>query len=79
MDTRLLTAKEMARYLATTPAQIYQMVSRRQIPFVKIGRSTRFDRLAIDEWIKKRAVPDGVRGSGSNIRFSEGKSYRTEK
>lgn len=47
---------ELAIYLGTTAGQVYQMVSRRQVPFVKIGRSTRFDIRAIDAWIAQRSV-----------------------
>lgn len=78
MNSRLLKAVEVAHYIGTSVGQIYQMVSRRQIPFVKIGRSTRFDRVAIDEWIGKLSVPSCVRRSGRTIRSTEGRSYTTE-
>jgi excisionase family DNA binding protein len=53
---RLLTAVEVGEYLGKSPGSIYQMATRRQIPFVKIGGSTRFDIHAIDAWIKKNSV-----------------------
>jgi excisionase family DNA binding protein len=57
IERRLLTVRDMAECLGTTMGAIYQMVSRRQIPFVKIGRSTRFDKEAIDAWIKAHSKP----------------------
>jgi excisionase family DNA binding protein len=40
---RLLTVRQAAEYLATTPATIYTRIWRREIPFIKIGRSVRLD------------------------------------
>jgi excisionase family DNA binding protein len=47
---------ECAEYLGTTPGVIYQWVSKRTIPFVKIHSSTRFDILEIDQMIEKGRV-----------------------
>ena len=57
---RLLKAPELAEYIGTTTLNVYQMVSKKQIPFVKIGRSVRFDKWDIDRFIeahKHRAHP----------------------
>ena len=40
---RLLNVKEAARLLGTTAGSLYSMVWRREVPFVKLGRSLRFD------------------------------------
>ena len=50
---RLLTVPECATYIGSTPLNIYQMVSKGQIPYVKIGRSTRFDLRELDTWIDR--------------------------
>lgn len=42
-EVRLLNVRDAARYLGTTPATLYTKVWRREIPFVKFGRSLRFD------------------------------------
>jgi excisionase family DNA binding protein len=42
-EVRLLNVKEAALFLGTTPGSLYSMVWRREVPFVKIGRSLRFD------------------------------------
>jgi len=59
IDKRLLRAPELADYIGTTTLNVYQMVSKRQIPFVKIGRSVRFDLRTIDAWIESQAVKVG--------------------
>jgi len=52
VSKRLMNAEEVAVYIGTTHLNVYQMVSKRGIPFVKIGRSVRFDLRDIDPWIE---------------------------
>ena len=61
MIRRLINVQDMAAYIGTTPGVIYQMVSQKTIPYVKIGRSTRFDMQKVDAWIEKNSR--GVHGS----------------
>ena len=56
MEKRLLNIKEAADYLATTAGTLYQKVHNGTIPYVKIGRSLRFDIEELDEFIKNNAV-----------------------
>jgi excisionase family DNA binding protein len=42
-DVRLLNVQDAARYLGTTVKTLYGRVWRREISFVKLGRSVRFD------------------------------------
>ncbi len=53
---RLLTVREAAGYLGTTVATLYSKVWRREIPFVKLGRSVRFDVIELDELIEHSKV-----------------------
>ncbi len=55
---RLMNAQEVAEYIGTTHLNVYQMVSKRGIPFVKIGRSVRFDLHEIDPWIERQKHGD---------------------
>lgn len=55
-EKRLLNAGEGAAYVGTTKLNIYQMASKGLIPFVKIGRSLRFDRFDLDKWIDAKKV-----------------------
>ena len=56
MTRRLLDIKEVAEYVGLSPHTIYSMVSQRRIPFVKIGRLTKFDLRLLDEWIAKNTM-----------------------
>jgi predicted DNA-binding transcriptional regulator AlpA len=52
---RLLNADELAAYIGTTTENVYQMKSKGDFPdglIVKIGRSLRFDKPAVDLWIE---------------------------
>ena len=58
---RLLGVREAARFLGTTPASLYLMVWRREVPFVKLGRSLRFDVKDLDALIESSKVkPDAL-------------------
>jgi len=53
---RLLNVRDAARFLGTTPKTLYSMAWRREIVFVKIGRSLRFDVRDLEEMIEKSKV-----------------------
>lgn len=57
LETDLLTLPEVAELLRVTPRAIYYLVHGRKIPHLKLGRSLRFDRLEIDQWLRKQRVP----------------------
>ena len=53
---RPLNVRDAARFLGTTPKTLYSMAWRREIVFVKIGRSLRFDVRDLEEMIEKSKV-----------------------
>jgi excisionase family DNA binding protein len=53
---RLLDVRHAAHFLGTTPKTLYTMVWRREIVFVKIGRSLRFDLKDLEQMIEKGKV-----------------------
>lgn len=53
---RLLDIQEVATYTGLSVHTLYTMVSQRRIPFVKLGRLTKFDREEIDKWIAVHSV-----------------------
>ena len=53
---RLMCVREAAAYLGTTPATLYTRVWRREIPFIKLGRSLRFDVKDLEELIERSKV-----------------------
>jgi excisionase family DNA binding protein len=53
---RLLNISEVAEFTGLSVHTLYTMVSQRRIPFVKVGRLTKFDLRLLDEWIAKNTV-----------------------
>ena len=53
---RLVSIREAAAYTGLSPHTLYTMVSQRRIPYVKVGRLTKFDIGLLDAWIKQHTV-----------------------
>lgn len=53
---RLINVKEVATYTGLSIDTLYTMVSQRRIPYVKVGRLTKFDLGLLDAWIKQNTV-----------------------
>ncbi len=49
---KIMTTKELAQYLKLPLIIICKYASRGDIPAVRIGRGWRFDKEAIDDWIR---------------------------
>ena len=49
-----LTLQEVADYLRVTTKTIYRLLGKGKIPAIKVGRQWRFDKSAIDKWIKRK-------------------------
>ena len=56
MTRRLIDIKEVAAYTGLSVHTLYAMVSQRRIPFVKMGRLTKFDLQELDRWITHQSV-----------------------
>ncbi len=50
----MLNIHELSKELGLSESGIYQMVSQRELPFVKIGRSVRFDLEDIKAWLEEK-------------------------
>lgn len=53
---RLLDIGEVAQYTGLSKHTLYTMVSQRRIPFVKVGRLTKFDLALLDKWLMQHTV-----------------------
>ncbi len=51
---KIYTVRELAAYLKISKAQIYSMVSRNEIPHLKIGRVIRIRQKDLDQWMEER-------------------------
>lgn len=52
MENKLLTVKELARYLGVSIRQIYRLIDS-GMPSLKVGKYHRFNKDDIDKWTKK--------------------------
>ena len=52
---RLLTTQEISNYLQVSPRTVESWVSRGKIPFLKVGKLTRFDINIIQKWLYSKA------------------------
>lgn len=50
---RLVTVSDAAKYLAVSVSTLYGWVYQRRIPFVKVGRSLRFELVDLDHFIQR--------------------------
>ena len=53
--------EEAAEYLGTTPDTLRVWVSKRRVPFVRVGRLVRFRKKDLDQWLEKNFVPAEAR------------------
>lgn len=51
---------EVSVYTGLTVGTLYVWVSQRKIPFVKVGRLTKFDIRDIDSWIDRNKVKENA-------------------
>jgi excisionase family DNA binding protein len=52
----ILTVPEVARYLKISKSKIYYLISRRQLPHLRIGRNVRVRQSDLKQWIEKTAM-----------------------
>lgn len=56
MQKKLITVNELSEMIGIKVNTLYIWVSQKRIPYVKVGRLTKFDLQAIDGWIKENTV-----------------------
>jgi excisionase family DNA binding protein len=52
---RLVTVKELSKYLRVHPSTIYRLLKRGELPGFKLGSDWRFSLDAIDRWRERQA------------------------
>jgi excisionase family DNA binding protein len=55
----IMTVHEVSRYLRLSEAKVYQMAHDSELPAIRIGKSWRFKKDLIDEWIRGKAMGNG--------------------
>ncbi len=53
-EDRILTVREVAAYLQISKSKIYYMLSRDEIPHIRIGRNVRIRRADLHRWMEQQ-------------------------
>lgn len=51
----ILTVREVAEYLRLSEAKVYRMANDGQLPVVRLGKTWRFRKDLLDEWLAERS------------------------
>ena len=51
----LLTVRELSKWLRLSESHVYSLVSKKKIPFTKIGGKVLFDRHTVTNWIGEQS------------------------
>lgn len=54
MKSEVLTFDETKKYLKISDSTLYRLVQSKRIPAAKVGRSWRFRKERIDQWLKEQ-------------------------
>ncbi len=54
MAETFLTVKEVARRLAVGRTTVYELIAKRELVVIKIGRATRIPESALERWIAQQ-------------------------
>jgi excisionase family DNA binding protein len=52
-DVAIMTVHDVAEYLRLSEAKVYKMANEGRVPALRMGKTWRFKRELIDEWIRK--------------------------
>ena len=52
----LKTISEIAAFLRLKKSTVYHLVSRKEIPHIKIGGRLLFDKIMVEEWLSSKVV-----------------------
>jgi excisionase family DNA binding protein len=56
VDDPILTIPEVARYLKVSKSKVYELVSKKEIPHLKIGRNVRIRQIDLQVWVEKQST-----------------------
>jgi excisionase family DNA binding protein len=56
-ESGLITVQEAAKFLAVSTSTLYGWVYQRRIPFVKVGRSLRFELAELQKFVQSNRFP----------------------
>jgi excisionase family DNA binding protein len=58
LEVDILTVHEVARYLRLSEAKVYKLAKQSSIPAIRFGKTWRFRKDLLDEWMRKETTVD---------------------
>ncbi len=58
LEKRYLGMVECSEYIGVTKGTLYAWVSRKRIPYIKIGKLVKFDLKEIEHWVRVRRIKE---------------------
>ena len=58
VEHTILTVHEVAEYLRLSEAKVYRLVNEGQLPVVRLGKTWRFRKDLLDEWLAEQSRPE---------------------
>ncbi|HAM02198.1 MAG TPA: hypothetical protein DCQ30_08230 [Acidimicrobiaceae bacterium] len=74
-QSQLLDSEALARRLNVTTRFVRRLVAERRIPFLKVGRSVRFDPTDVDAWLEQAKVGPALDTAFGNTVGRTGKRW----
>lgn len=56
IEKRFIGIKELSEYIGVPVGTIYSWTHMRKIPYLKLGKSVKFDLQELEVWFKKRRI-----------------------
>jgi excisionase family DNA binding protein len=53
-ESTILTVRDVAEYLRMSEAKVYRLANDRHLPAIRIGKSWRFRKDLLDQWLSQR-------------------------
>lgn len=53
LDVGIMTVHDVAEYLRLSEAKVYKMANEGRVPALRMGKTWRFKKELIDEWIRR--------------------------
>ncbi|OGL45868.1 MAG: hypothetical protein A2149_00270 [Candidatus Schekmanbacteria bacterium RBG_16_38_11] len=59
---QLLDTKEAAELLGISKNTLYEWVIQKKVPYIKVGRLTKFKKETLEEWLKRQSHEEDKKG-----------------
>jgi excisionase family DNA binding protein len=66
IDPVLWTVQEVAEYLRVSEAKVYRLIKEQQLPVMRVGKTWRFRKDRLHEWLEQSAVTS-LKKDGNSI------------